>query len=98
MSEKYFLTKLAQADRKEIFSYIANSNPEAAFKVDKKLVFAFELLSNFPEIGHKRSYLTKKPFKFYSVYNFMIVYNPNTCPVRIIRIICSYRSTKNLIS
>ena len=54
----------------------AQSSVDTAVRVLEALEHAFEQLAATPEIGHKREDLTARPVKFWSVYSYLIVYDP----------------------
>ncbi len=72
-----------------------NDSIRAADNVLECLEQAFYKLANNPNIGSKREDLTNKPLRFWIVYNYYIIYDPNTSPLQILRIISSYRNIEN---
>ncbi|GAA5251944.1 hypothetical protein KNCP2_02320 [Candidatus Rickettsia kedanie] len=56
---------------------------------------AFDKLANNPNMGSKREDLTNKPLRFWIVYNYYIIYAPNTSPLQILRIISLYCNIEN---
>ncbi|MCP5516861.1 MAG: type II toxin-antitoxin system RelE/ParE family toxin [Verrucomicrobiales bacterium] len=51
MDFKIVWTPLARADLREIVSYIARDNPEAARRVGQRILAAVEVLCSMPELG-----------------------------------------------
>ncbi len=94
---KFFLTEQAQQDRGEIFDYIASNNSLAAKKVDKRFKEVFQFLAGSPYSGHKRDDLTNLNVRFFTVYSYMIIYDPETFPLKIVRILSSFRDINKLI-
>lgn len=83
-------TPRAEHDLFEIWEYIANDNPQAADRVARAIVLACDLLSNSPLAGRVRKDLAPLPLRFWLVHpyvNYCVVYNPESKPLQIIRII-----------
>ena len=59
-----------------IVEFIATDNEDAAVRVRHALYSAFDLLASRPDIGHAREDLTNRPLKFWSVYSYLVVYDP----------------------
>ena len=80
MSPRYRLTPSAQRDVDQITDFIAEDNVDAALRVHDALEAAFRHLAEMPAIGHTREDLTDRPVKFWSVYSYLVVYDPAMCP------------------
>jgi plasmid stabilization system protein ParE len=83
-------TPRAKHDLFEIWDYIAKDNPQAADRVAQAIFLACELLSNSPLAGKVREDLAPAPLRFWLVHpyvNYCVVYNPESKPLQIIRII-----------
>lgn len=87
----YTLTPEAAADLLEIVEHIAANNHIAAKAVLSEIRTALEQLSETPRIGHSRLDLTNKPVLFWPVRSYLIIYNPNSMPLQVIRVLSSYR-------
>lgn len=86
---RYRLTPKAKADLLSIWSYIAADNVEAADRVEEAIYDACLFLAKAPLSGHSRRELTKLPVRFWTVLRYpkyVIVYDPASKPLRIIRI------------
>lgn len=83
----FVLTRGAEDDLQRIDSYLFLSNHEAAERVGRALEEAMDLLSERPLIGHERPDLTTRPFRFWPVHSYLIVYDPRTSPLQIIRVV-----------
>ncbi|HJD57632.1 type II toxin-antitoxin system RelE/ParE family toxin [Candidatus Tisiphia endosymbiont of Ptychoptera albimana] len=94
-NNSFCLTTAAEQDIKDIFLYIAQGSPKAADKIVNLFEQAFLKLVTNPNIGSKREDLTDKPVRFWLIYSYYIIYNPETKPLQILRIISSYRDIKN---
>jgi plasmid stabilization system protein ParE len=84
----YLLTDEAKQDLADIKRYLVR---EAGTSVAKssltKIRDAFAFLSRNPGAGHVREDLTADSLKFWSVFSYLIVYDPNTRPIQIMRVI-----------
>ena len=76
MSQAYRLTERAEADVEAIADFITADSLDAAVKVVLALEDTFVLLASRPGIGHAREDLTERPLKFWSVYSYLVVYDP----------------------
>ena len=86
----YQFTPQAVDDLFEIWIYIARDNVEAANRVEDAVYKACTLLAEGPLRGKTRADLTKLPLRFWTVQafpNYLIVYDPATNPLQIIRIL-----------
>jgi len=91
---QYQLTSPATEDLIEILNYIATENPGAADRVEVAILESCDLLASSPLAGHIRSDLTRRPVRFWAVPrfpNYLIVYDPTSRPITIIRIIHAVR-------
>jgi plasmid stabilization system protein ParE len=68
-----------------------------ADKVIRKLYEAFDVLGDHPEAGHLREDLTDKPLTFWSVYQYLIVYRPESSPIEIVAVIHGARDVPVLL-
>ena len=86
---RYQLTPEAENDLFEIWQYIAADSVKSADRVEAAIYDACALLAKAPTCGHVRKDLTLLPLRFWTVpryRNYMIVYDPETWPLRIVRI------------
>lgn len=95
---RYQLTRSALADIDELWTYIAEDNVEAADRVSGAILDACELLADQPLIGHTREDLTPRPILFWSSGRYLIVYRPETDPLRIVAIFHSARDVATLLT
>jgi antitoxin ParD1/3/4/toxin ParE1/3/4 len=55
---------------------------------------AMSLLAGRPEIGHVREDLTERAVKFWPIYSYLIVCNPATHPIQILRVLHGMRDVE----
>jgi len=97
VSKTYRLTARAEADVEAIVDFIADDSVDAAVKVVRALEDAFGLLASRPGIGHVRQDLTERPLKFWSVYSYLVVYDPNGDPLTIVAVLHGARNVAEIL-
>lgn len=95
---RYELTRSALADIDELWTYIAEDNVEAADRVSSAILDACEFLAEQPLIGHTREDLTPRPVLFWTSGRYLIVYRPETEPLRIVAIFHGGRDVASLLT
>lgn len=88
---RFVLTPSARQDLDEIEEYITQDSPNAARRVMLELQAAMQRLAEFPNLGHRRADVEDPRYRFWVVYSYLIVYIPDTSPLRIIRVVSGYR-------
>ena len=97
MSQRYRLTPGAQGDVDQIGDVIAAESVEAALRVHDALEHAFQHLAEMPMMGHAREDLTTRPVKFWSVYSYLVVYDPASSPLTVIAVLHGARDVENIL-
>ncbi len=97
MSQGYQLTASAQRQVDEIGTPIAEDSIDAALRVIDALQEAFERLALHPGIGHTREELTARPLKFFSVFSYLVVYEPLSQPLTIVAVLHGARDVEQLL-
>ena len=97
MSRTYRLSEQAEAHVDAIADFIAGDSVDAAVKVVLALEDAFVLLASRPGIGHIREDLTSRPLKFWSVYSYLVVYDPASDPLSIIAVLHGTRDVAQIL-
>ena len=90
----YTITTKAKKDLDDLWFYIAQDKISAANKVENDLLEAFDLIATAPYIGTQRHDLLDIPVRFWIVHSYYVIYNPDTKPLQILRIINSYKDIK----
>ena len=84
----YRLTPLAVDDLFDIWAFIASDNLAAADRLEADLYAACQKAADRPDLGHWRRDLTDKPVRFLPVRGtYLVVYDPASEPLEIIRIL-----------
>ena len=96
---QFVLTRPAERDLDQIKRFlIEKAGPAITRKVFKDIRGAFKLLGNEPGAGHVREDLTSRPVKFWPVYSYLIVYDPETKPVQIVRVLHGKRAVEEILN
>jgi plasmid stabilization system protein ParE len=91
----YRFTPQAASDLLDIWSFIAQDNPDAA---DRR---ACDILAEAPLAGQMRKDLTALPLRFWVVHpypNYLIVYDPESKPLHVIRILHGARNLPSVLT
>jgi plasmid stabilization system protein ParE len=96
----YQFTPQEVGDLFEIWSYIARSDLSAANRVEEAFHRACSLAVDAPLAGSQRDDLTALPLRFWLVQpyrNYWIVYDPNTKPLQVMRVLHGGRDVPALL-
>jgi toxin ParE1/3/4 len=86
--KRYDLSLEAQNDLDDINRYLMEEGGRSlARHVLKEIRRAIAFLAGTPGAGHVRDDLTDEPVKFWSVFSYLIVYDPATKPLGVARIV-----------
>ena len=97
----YGFTPQAVDDLFDVWSYIARDNFEAADRVEAAIYQACAFLAEAPGRGQTRKDLSKLSLRFWIVQrypNYIIVYDPKTKPLQIIRILHGKRNLNRILA
>ncbi len=97
MSKAYRLTPEAQAGVEEICAFVAEDSIDAALRVLEEFERAFDQLAATPGLGHKREDLTRRPVRFWGVFSYLVVYDPEGTPLTVIAVLHGARDIKRLL-
>ena len=98
MAARYKLAPDALNDLAEIrLHYLNEAGATVARRVLGELGNAFAFLARTPGAGHKREDLTGKNVRFWPVFSYMIVYDPTTKPLAIVRVLHGNRDLVSLL-
>lgn len=93
----YLLTETAEADLDEILGFIAERDGKArALHVLDHLLDAFERLTASPGMGFHRRQLTGTELRWWPVFRFLILYDPQSSPLMILRVLHGARDLERL--
>ena len=87
MAARFVFSDEAEKHLVEIFDYLAERSEAGAVSVRDAIYEAVALLAERPGIGHTREDLTDRPVKFWTVYPYLIVYDPDSRPLTIVAVL-----------
>jgi len=93
---RYVLAAAAEADIRDIIAYIRLRNPGAAKRVKAQLREAMRKLADFPGLGHVRDDVAGESLRFWSVYDYLIIYHHGSKPLGIARVVHGARDIERL--
>ena len=95
---RFRIASSAARDLADITVYLVEEDPRAALKVLSKLREAMVRLGKYPGIGHVRPDLSRDPaLRFWPVYSWLIVYEANVQPIRVVRVMRGERDMESLL-
>ena len=97
MESLYQLSAEAQNDLFEIWGRIAEDSVPLANRIEDEFHELFASLGRMPGQGHTRRELTSRPVLFFPLYSFLVVYQPDMRPVRIMAVLRGKRNLKRLL-
>lgn len=96
--ERYLLTSDAQQDLAEIKAYLVQQGGKRLARyVLREIREALRLLGRTPEAGHWREDLTDAPLKFWTVFSYLIVYDPAKRPIEILNVVHGSRDVLGIL-
>jgi len=99
MKRRYVLAPQAARDLVQISRYVKREvGREAADRVESVIRAKFVYLAGFPGAGHWRRDLTSADVRFFSVYSYLIVYQPDTKPLQVVTILHGSRDVAGILS
>lgn len=97
MASLYEISVEAQNDLFEIWQRIAVDSMDLANRIEDEFHALFASLARMPGQGHVRKDLTAKSVVFFPLYSFLVVYQPETNPIRILAVVRGKRDVKRLL-
>jgi plasmid stabilization system protein ParE len=97
---EFQFTLQAADDLFEIWNYIAGDDPGAADRVEEAILDACSFLASAPLSGRIRAEFTSRTLRFWPVQrfpNYIVVYDPATEPVQVIRLLHGRRFLPRLL-
>ncbi len=91
----YEVSVEAQDDLFEIWRRIAGDSVTLADRLDGEVHELFASLARMPGQGHRRKDLTGRPVLFFPLYSFLVVYQPEVMPIRIMAVLRGRRNLKS---
>jgi plasmid stabilization system protein ParE len=93
----YSVSGEAQDDLFEIWVRIAQDSVRLADRIEDEFRELFTSLGRMPGQGHSRRDLTRRPVLFFPLYSFLVVYQHEVQPVRIMAVLRGRRNLKRIL-
>jgi plasmid stabilization system protein ParE len=97
MAPLYDVSLEAQNDLFEIWRWIARDSVELADRIDNEFRELFVSLGRVPGQGHVRRDLTARPVLFCPLYSFLVIYQADVKPIRIMAVLRGRRDVKRIL-
>jgi plasmid stabilization system protein ParE len=95
---RYRLTSDAVQDLDAIQAYLLRQGGAAVARyVLRELRGAFQFLAANPDAGHRRQDLTDAPVKFWTVFSYLVIYDPAKRPIEVLNVLHSARDIPYLL-
>lgn len=90
----FTLAREARADIRAIRGFLESESLIAWPIVIERLHAALRLIGRNPHIGRKRPEVTRRPYRFYLVRPYIVVYDPRTKPITVAAVLHGAQSLK----
>jgi antitoxin ParD1/3/4 len=97
MASLFEVSAEAQDDLFAIWRRIAADSLDLADRIDGEFYDLFASLGRMPRQGHARKDLTMRPVLFFPLYSFLVVYQPDAKPIRIMAVLRGKRNLKRIL-
>jgi len=96
--KQYVLADEARKDLFGIWNYLVeHAGLPAADRVITDLHDAMRKLAETPLIGHRREDLTDQPIRFWSVHSYLVIYDPDSQPLGVARVLHASRDVESIL-
>ena len=97
MASRFIFTEEAEIQLLEILDYLADESESAAVRVRDAICDAVKKIAENPGIGHTREDLTDRALKFWSVYSYLVVYDPESRPLTVVAVLHGARDIGEML-
>ena len=98
MSAGYQLTQIAEAELGDILQHVADRDGvPRALEVHSHFERAFELLATQPGSGRRRPGLTGDRLRWWTVFEWIVIYDPENSPITMMRVIHGARALDRIL-
>ena len=96
--KRYVLSRPAERDLDVIKEYLAaRAGAHVARRVRREIRSAIRFLAGDPTAGHLREDLTTRPVRFWPLYSYLIVYDPESNPTRVLRVLHGMQDVEKIL-
>jgi plasmid stabilization system protein ParE len=95
----YIVSPEARADLVSIWRYFALEvgDVDLADRILAEIVRGFQKLARTPGLGHFRSDLADSPLRFWSVRQYLIIYQSEVRPIEVVRVLNGARDVQAIL-
>jgi antitoxin ParD1/3/4/toxin ParE1/3/4 len=93
----YDVSAEAQNDLFEIWTRIAGDSVALADRIDAEFHELLASLGRMPRQGHLRKDLTSRPVLVFPMYSFLVIYQPDVKPIRIVAVLRGRRNVRRIL-
>ena len=97
MESRFVFTEAAESQFLEVLDDLSEESESAAVRVRAAVFDALNRLVGMPEMGHTRADLTPRPVKFWPVFSYLIVYDPQATPLTVVAVLHGARDVETLL-
>src|ERR1700689_4846782 len=97
MASHHEVSAEAENDLFEVWQRIARDSVDLANRIEREFHATFASLGRMPGQGHTRKDLSKRAVLFFPLYSFLIVYQPDVRPIRIMAVLRGKRDVKRIL-
>ena len=97
MEPRFVFTEAAESQFLGILDDLSEESESAAVRVRMAVFDALGRLVGMPEMGHTREDLTSRPVKFWPVFSYLIVYDPQATPLTVLAVLHGARDVETLL-
>jgi toxin ParE1/3/4 len=98
VSRRYVLSEPAVHDLDAIKTYLIDrAGASVARHVLREVRSALQFLATRPGVGHAREDLTDLPVRFWPVFSYLVIYNPDTSPLEVLRVLHAARDVAAIL-
>ena len=92
------MSATAKADLKAIRDYLfREAGADVARYVSRSIREGIRVFENAPGIGHFREDLVDPPFRVFTVFSYLIIYDLTVRPIDILRILHGHRDVESIM-
>ena len=96
--DPFQLTEDAILDIDAIWLYLLDKEGvETADRIVTELFKGFYKLAEIPKAGHRRTDLTHRKVLFYSIFSYLVIYQPGTTPLQILGVLHGKQNVSSIL-
>ena len=81
------LTVAARLDFHDALDYIALRNPDGAARWERRMLFCFMHLAEWPNLGRVHEAFSMRPLRLWTEGDYVVLYDVSTAPLTIVAVL-----------